>query len=726
MSTVSSATQAEEPSSLKLWRRRPLGRNTAAPHARVYQAWQNARLFSPPRRQDWPAGLRRLLWIGLALLVLEFLGMCVWNQVEVNRFALTADFGNYAQAVHQLANGVLSPMDTAQLNIKGAPAVFWKNAVELFIVPIAIVYRIWPHIVVVKWMQSLALAGAQAVAFLWMCELAAAHWRDRDAKRWAVPLAALGLLLLIANPWFAWASTVDVHGEPFAALPALAAARDLYSGRRRAWLWIVLALLSTGIAATYVAAVGVAAAVSGRVRLRRGLIITAISIVYLGVLAKAHLLVVGGALTFSSILTGGVQIGNNSAPVAAYANSTSGALRAGTALSSTVQVTYSAIIKTVLEHPWNVVKALWVNRDNLWANVSPAGLLGLAWPPALIPALAVLLQGGFVRGFSLPGFQNIFAGEMVAIGTIAICLKHAPRAGRTGRWLFGALVCALAINSVIWFAVWIPKVSRQWLDVTPAAARVLSQIKNRIAPDDEVIASQGVIGGFADREWAYRFEGPVAAEVQPSRKVWIILAPSQGIETVDSSFTLATIANLEEDPTMHLVMQNAGIWAFEWTAPPGAKVLRLGAGRIPVAPGSALAGASGIPVRNGSPSQWHASNTGTPGYVISQAYWRSLPGRYSASVRLSASAQTNVELWDSSRSQLLDRIVVSNTHGVKTLTLPADLRHTVGQATINGWGLWTIAPIQTPGDDLEVRVWTAGPKGSVNVYRVTMLRLTGH
>lgn len=652
--------------------------------------------------------------------------MCVWNEVEVHRFVLTADFGNYFQAARQLAHGVLSPQDTVQPGPRGQPVTFWKNAVELFIVPIAIAYRIWPHLVVVKWMQSLALAGAQAIAFVWICELAAKHWRDSDARRWAVPVTALGLVLLVANPWYVWASTVDIHGEPFAAVLALGLARDLYRGRRRAWVWMVLALLSTGIAASYVAAVGIAAALSGRVRFKRGALMTLISVVYLAVLTKAHLLVVGGAgITFGPILTGGAGVENDYAAPAAYANMAAHPLAAGAVTKPLSSITYGEIAKATIEHPWNAVRALWVNHDNLWATVSAAGVLGIAWLPALVPALAVLLQGGFVRGFSLPGFQNIFAGELVAVGTVVISFKLLPAARGRMRWLFGALLVALAVNSFAWFAIWIVRVPRQWLSVTPAGASALSQLKRDIRPNDEVIASEGIIGGFSDRQWAYDFDSaPMYAHVQPSRKVWIILTPSQGVDTAGTSNTVATIANLEGMPGAHLVMQRAGIWAFEWTPPPGTKLLKLGTGQVPYAPGWALAGASGTPVRTGKKSQWHASSTGQPGYVVSQAYWRSLPGVYQARVALSASALTNVELWDTTRGILLSRKVVRHTRGIQTVTLTARLRQTIGQPTINGWGLWVIAPIETPGDDLEVRVWTAGAKGSVNVYQVDVADLS--
>jgi hypothetical protein len=705
-------------------------RRPRSPFRRIYAAWNNAELFTPPPRSAWPDALKRLLWVGFGLMVLEFIGFCIWNQVQVNRFGLTSDFGNYIQAVHQLAHGVLNPQDTIQPNdFTAHPLPFWKNAVELFIVPLAVAYRIWPHIVVIKWMQNLALVATQALALFWMCELAAKRWRDGDAgRRWAVPVVALGVVVLIANPWYIWASSVDVHGEPFCALLVLAAARDLYSGRRRAWIWIVLALLSTGIASTYVAAIGIAAVASGRVRLVRGAAITVLSVAYLAFLTRAHLLIVGGAAdTFSPIVTGGTVPEKVAVIRAAFAHATGArGLRGGAFVVA--QVTYGELIKTVIEHPGNVIRAIWVNHNNLWAVISGSGLVGLLWLPALIPTAIVLLQGGFVPGFSLPGFQNIFAIELMAVGTVAVCLKYAPAVRSRYRWWFAGLLALLAINSVIWSAVWLARLTRQELDVTPAAAKVLSNLRSKIGPNDEVVSSQGFVGGFADRKWVYRFfDDPTTFDVQHGRKVWIILAPSQGIETADASSTIATIAELAHNPEMHLVVQKAGITAFEWMPPRGVTSYTLKAGPTPSAPAWTLAGTTADVVRHGSnKSKWYASSSGTPGYVISQAYWRALPGVYRANVSLSARASTNVEMWDTTRNVLLAREVLSGTNGIRHVRLTATLRKTVGQPTVNAWGIWKISPIFNPGDSLEVRVWTAGARGAVNVYRVAMTRLQSY
>ena len=66
--------------------------------------------------------------------------------------------------------------------------------------PLAPFYWIWPHDVVLLWLQDLGIVVAEAVAFTWICELANRYCQGRRA----VLLAGIGLVLLLANPWTWW------------------------------------------------------------------------------------------------------------------------------------------------------------------------------------------------------------------------------------------------------------------------------------------------------------------------------------------------------------------------------------------------------------------------------------------------------------------------------------------------------------------------------------------
>ncbi len=716
MSTVRTTTQVTEPRTRR--RLRGSARSGEGFWARTHRRWREAELFSAPPRSDWSPMLRRVRNFGFALLVLEFVGMGVWSYIQASRFSLTADFGNYLQAAWELAHGTLNPVDTVQPSIKGVPVHFWTNAIELFMLPVALAYRIYPHAVTVKWMQYLGLVLAQGIAFAWICDLAARHEQDHPSRRSGPLLAAFGLLLLIGNPWFLWAGAVDAHGEPFVLPMMMGAARNLHRGRRSAWWWALAGIVSTGIGATYIAAVGTSAALSGRVRLKRGGWITVVAVLWFMTLSKLHLLVVGSAAgTFAPILTGGRTVQTQGTDIGMH----SAELREMTANAFT-RVTYISLIKTVLHHPVYLFRALWVNAQNLWATLSASGVLGLFWIPVSVPIVLVLLEGGFVRGFSLPGFQNIAVATLLPVGTIAIGAKLLSRRGVRFRRAVAVVAAVMAVYVAGWFVVWLPNLSREWLNVSPAAARVLNQLNNRIGPDDEVIADQGFVGGFAARRWAFI---PFASSliVQPHRPVWIILSPSQGIELADSASTMALITNLEQQRGMKLKVDKAGIWAFRWVPPTGAHHVNLRAPSNDATSGNVVAGAFGQAHSPARASQGYTANSGSPGYVTSGGYKRILPGIYRAVVTMSASSLTNVEVWDSTRNMLLRRQVVTNTHGTQTMRLTVRVHKTIGQATIHGWGLWRIAPIEAPGDDLEVRIWTAGRKGTVKVYAMSVQQL---
>jgi hypothetical protein len=676
--------------------------------ADLVERWRQAPLFVAPDRATWPLALRRLRRAGFILLVLEFIGACLWSANQVHRFALSGDFAAYQQAIYLLGHGHLSPqITTFYLGHAGTAVPFWKNGAEFFIVPLAVLLRIWPHVVVLKWAQDLALVGMQAIAFAWICDIAASRAERDGSARNSVLLAGLGLLLLVANPWFAWSSAFDIHSETFGAFFVIGAARDLHRGRRTAILWAVGGILCSVVCATYVAAVGISALLSSRARLRPAAIVTGMALLWALILSGSHLVVLGGANTFASVLNGGATDGN---------------LQPFVTSSKLANVTYGQLFHAVAHRPQNLFSAIWVNHADLWGTVSAAGLIGIFWLPALIPVLVVLLQGSFYRGFSLPSFQNIVLAPLVAVGTVALLGKLAASKDRR-RW-FLPVVAVVALNSILWGAIWFPKLDKQWIDVSPSTSSVLRNLKAKIGPKDEVIASQGVSGGFGTRQWMYPVRTlPLTVQVGAPH-VWFIVTPTQGIEITDPSASYAAIAQLEATPGMRLVTASNGVFAFEWTPPSGTRTFTLGAKR-PTTPGWVLAGVAGKAVNTGSPSDWHTVSTGKPGYVVDQAYWRSLPGHYRASVSMSVTGKkpVNVEVWDARTSTLLGRRVVAGTGGRKTISFNVQVTKDLGAQTVNGWGPWAIAPLNLKGDAIEIRVWSPGGSGVTKVYGATLKRL---
>jgi hypothetical protein len=480
------------------------------------------------------------------------------------------------------------------------------------------------------------------------------------------------------------------------------------------------------VGATYVVSTSLGMALTSRRRVRSGLSIAVYGVLWLLLLKAVGYLSIVGPGTFATILNGG---SGGAYAVTYVVNGTRhylvGAHGSVTLIGSSAKgPTYGQLLHAIVTHPLNVFKALWVNHANMWGTTSAAGLLGLIWLPVTLPAFAVLIQGGFIRGFSLPSFQNIVVAGLLSVGTIALLIKLSQRLGARRRWLVAVLAGVLAVNTIVWGAVWFPNVTRQWLDVTPQGASALARIQKLVGPNDEVVGSQGIIGEFAARKWVYSLNNlPTTVEVAHGRKVWFILAPYQGIETLDPVDTLAAVKELTRHPGVHELSHLDGIWLFEWSPPRGVKRLSFDVTNAESTPAWALPGVSGRSVQSGSRSQWRVTNTGKPGYVLDQAYWREPAGRYQISVKISTSSPTNVEIWNGTKSILLKRVVLQNTHGVKSIKIRVSLSTTGVQPVINGWGIWSIAPLLRSGYSLELRVYTAGRAGTVNVYSTALRRL---
>jgi uncharacterized membrane protein len=670
------------------------GRVRDLPHA-LWRRWNDAELFSAPPRSEWPLPLRRARTVGFALLAIQLIVLGVWSTVLVHRYSTTVDFSAYEQAAYLLGHGHLNPYSTV------LKMPFWHNDSEFILIPLGVILRAFPYAVTLPLLQDIAIVAAEAVALAWICEIVAdRNRRESTSTTTSVALVGLAVVLLISNPWVPWATSFDFHLEPFLTLFTLGAARDLHRGRRSAWIWVALCLLSSAVGASYIGAVGLSAALTARRRWRRGLLVTVIGFGYLILLEATHGANVSALDQYSYIVTGqpGVFV---------------------------THVKVGTIVKSALEHPSRVVNALWMNRTNIWGNISPTGVIGILWLPLTVPILLILGEASFGQGgmnFSLPGFQNVTLEPLITVGTIALLAMLAPRIARlTGRWrgwVLPSIGAVLVANSLVWSIVWLPQISKNWLLVTPAGANVLSDLHKEIGPNDEVVASQGIAGNFSARAsifpmLASRINVPVS-----SRKIWFILSATQGLETASIPGIYEDIAALNAIPSVHLVVDSQHIFAFEWTPPKSLHRFKLKTGQS--IPGWILAGTSGRSARTTVKSAWSASSTSKPGYVIDQGYWAAPSGVYRGTVNLSVSSTAHVEIWNATTSTLLAHTTLGDTHGRRTVHLLATLKHVTPRPVVKGWGIWGMAPTRQPGDNLEIRVWSPGGSNVVKVYSTSL------
>jgi uncharacterized membrane protein len=625
--------------------------------------------------------LDRLGWVGVALLLAQGLAMLAWSALLWQRFALTKDYSVYYQAWWLIANGHLSPFSTAFQH--GIP--FWQNNLELFMWPLALIGAIWAHGPVLLWVQDVCLVAAELVAWRWIREVTA-----REPGRPGRLLAGVGIVLLLANPWAWWAISFDFHMELVALPFALLAAYDLAHDRRRAWLWVAITLLCGDLEATWVAGLGIGALLAGRRWRWKG----------------AGLVVLGVSWVVFSATVHGDSGGNL---VATYG------YLAGPGLPAAPSV--ATLILHILTQPGRVLSALWAHGIDIWANLAPGGLIGMASPWVLGLALPSLLANNLIRGdlFAQPLFQNGLLYVIVPLGTVFVLVWLHRRWPRIALGL-GALVIA---NAIVWTAVWLPQVPLRWLHVSSGAAAVLAEADAVIPSSAEVVASQGVVGRFSDRLLVYAVYTPEQEIPLRSQDTWWVVAPSVGIETESTAEGSALVADLAGPLHADLVAHGSGIWIFHWTPPAGIHSVRVPPATS-TSPAWLFAGSAGTPNVTGIPSSWQLTSDGQIGYVLSGDYWLSLPGNYEATVVLGCTTPVRVEVWNVTASVLLAEDTVSSTIGSETISMPVDATQGYPQSFFDGWGPFhVVSAPPPPGNQLEIRVWATGV-GTVSVHTITL------
>ena len=217
----------------------------------------------------------------------------------------------------------------------------------------------------------------------------------------------------------------DFHTEPLATLWLVAAARDLFAGRRRAWIWIALLLLTGDVGASYCAALGLSAMITGQRWWRAGLAFACLGVAWIVLLGAIHATKGTVPSYYAPLILG----------------------HPGAVPDTATALT---VAKAIVLHPGRAISAFWANHLNVWATLSAAGLLGIAWPPVFVPLVAVLVEGALTHGpqSSLPGFQNFPVLVLGAVGTLAICLRLTEGRMTRRRLLFPALLLALAVNGI--------------------------------------------------------------------------------------------------------------------------------------------------------------------------------------------------------------------------------------------------------------------------------------
>jgi hypothetical protein len=632
--------------------------------------------------------LPRWLHLVVALMFLvQFLTLLNLSWLRYQRFALTLDFGAYYQAWYLIGNGDLTPFST----VLGFP--FWRNNGEFLMWLFALPALVVDHPLVLLWMQDVALVAGCVVAFLWVRDILERHEAtpSRAVNVWAL----MSAFLLTVNPWFLWGNAFDVHFEAPAALLLLLAGRSLYNGRvRAAALYVALTLFGGNLSVSLTAGLAISAILVGGRDRRFGMV----------------LLPIAAAWVFSLALLGmeGGNLGLAYGHLAGDPNP---------------DLPVSDLLRGIITHPESVGAQLWEQRTNILGNLSAAGLIGLLTPLTFgVPFVAILANNLAEGAFNQVGFQNLPIYGFVTVGTVLVLLRLA-RAGRRGRPLSLLLAGVLVLNTAGWAAVWLPRLTDQWVRVPEPTASVLQTLERKIPRDAQVVVSHGVSGRFSGRAAVHVLKAPGETySVDPARPLYAIITPYDGLQTASVNTQLAAIALFGDELQAEVLSAESGVWAFRWTPPADQRSLTLPASATRL-PAWTVPGDAGEAIPDDGSGPRAVRGNGTEGYLVSRAYWRSFPGDFRASVVLRTSRPAFFEVWNATADELLARTTVAPSETLDTVQIDMNLPGLVIDRVYRGERPFRLVPTEPlPGNDLELRLYTPGDRDA-EVVEINLVRI---
>jgi len=489
-----------------------------------------------------PSWVRHAGW---GLLGAQLLVMLVFSTVQYSRFALTEDFANYSQAWWGIGHGHLDPY------ITGLGVPFWRDNAEFILWPLALLGRVYPHPVTLLWVQDLVVVATELVAFRWILD-AIGRSRGRIPD-WSGPLLGVGAAVaLVANPWVYDTIAFDFHFEPIAALFCVLVGYNLWAGRfRHLWWWVPLALVSHVLAGTYLVGIGLSGIVAGRRTRRPGVVIAAVGLVWTFVFTAVGAAGVRGEFVTKSY---GYLLGPHPGN-AGMVNVMAGAF------------THPGAVLQVADSHWTVVVAFLV----------VVGAVGVLSPWGAGMALVVMVPnildntGLFIR----PGasFQSWPAMPFILVGSVMVLLRLFEGDGRRRR--------LAAVILVVWATVLgelsvldLPTIPGSWIVVDRAAAAVLTQVAASVPADAEVIASQGIVGRFAQRESVYDFRsGGETFPVDRKLVVFVFGPPDPYEKPLTPSLITAVSGYVHHRLGARVLRSRSGVHA--WSPRPGTTTVTL-------------------------------------------------------------------------------------------------------------------------------------------------------
>ncbi len=622
----------------------------------------------------------KLSWLITALFVVQLLALVTVNYREFLHFGLTIDYAYFEQTFWLLAHGHLNPYPSS-MNMS-----FWRNHFELLMWPLALLYWLWPQGPVLLIIQDIAAVAAEWFAFKIIQRIVQ---NSSVPLLWEQILTFCAAVILTFNPWVWWAESFDFHFHAIEACLVTAGLWAFFENRVKwGYILMILTLLASQVSTTYLIPAGVTMFFMGRVRRRHGFIIALLGLAWF--LMTEHLGVNGLAVVSSGHGSSASSVSGSHLPRAA------GGLIA------------------IMLHPLSMVRAVAGVWKNILANLGPVGYLGLLSPWGLVPLLVIVetaLAGGPL--FTQPSDNTIAMWALVLIGTII----WINRVYLWSRWMGYLTLGLLLVNFTGWAIMGYGVLPTKYTMTSEATAQTLSDALRSIPANAEVVASQGILGRVATRDYVYSFNAP-GVPIVSTKPIYFVISPYQGINVLSAPTIAWRLQYVVDNLHAKVVLHRHHIWILRWLPP-----LRIRSLSWPNRPAHLMAwtfkSAIGHAALQGRPEEWHINAGGTSrGYVLNGDYWRLAPGSYQATVSLQSAGPVNVEVWNDTGNVLLSRQSVLATHRRKTLTVPFVVDHLFLRKVYSGFGPFRYQPvISTRENNIEVRVWTPGG-APVKVYEV--------
>jgi uncharacterized membrane protein len=499
----------------------------------------------PPGVEDTLPGWVRL--VGWALLGLQLVAILVFSTVQYRRYSLTNDFADFSQAWWGIAHGHLDPY------ITGLGVPFWKNNAEFMMWPLSLLAQVYPHPVVLLWVQDAAVVITEFVAFGWIREVIGTA-RGQIATR-AGPWLALGAaVVFVVNPWVYETISYDFHFEPIAALFCVLVGYNLWAGRiRRLWWLAPLVLLCTVSGGSYLLGLGISGALAGRRTRRPGVVLAAAGLAWVVVFSSLGAAGAGGQFVRSSY---GYLVGPHHHG----------------------RISGLDILVGAFGHP---AAAAHVALAHVWialAFLIAFGMIGVLSSWGLGMALAVLVptlldrSGDFISISS--AFQSWPAMPFILVGTVIVLLRLLEGA-RSARRVAVVAVTVWATLLADLALLFVPAVVHYRLPIGSSTAAVLAHVATVIPSNAEVIADQSVVGRFAQRGSVYPFSGENQAFPLTRRRVVFILTERVVGGRPTEQVTVAAVRYIRTRLDAQLLEARSNVYAFTWLPPSGTTQVRL-------------------------------------------------------------------------------------------------------------------------------------------------------